>query len=43
MTPRPVDWYRVAEQLSKETDTGKMIQLAQELNRLFGGVRRKFA
>lgn len=36
MTSRQTDWYRVAEQLSKETDTEKMIELAQELNRLLG-------
>lgn len=36
MTPQQIkeNWHRVANQLSKETDTEKVIQLAHELNRL---------
>ncbi len=37
MTPHhPSDWYHIAEQLNKEMDSEKVLELAEELNRVLG-------
>ena len=33
MTPKPTDWYHLAEQASKEPDRDKLMSLVNELNR----------
>ena len=34
MTPQPSDWLHLAEQISKEQNPDKLLELAQELNRV---------
>jgi len=37
MTPHhPCDWHHIAEQLSKEMDSERVLELAEELNRVLG-------
>ena len=37
MTPHhPSDWRHIAEQLSKEMDSEKVLELAEQLNRVLG-------
>ena len=37
MTPHHLsDWYLIAEQLNKEMDSEKVLELAEELNRVLG-------